>query len=511
MSGSVIIGISCVSNSTYATTLKFEVEDTGIGMTPEQINKIFQPFSQADSSTSRRFGGTGLGLIICGKLLKLMGGELAVNSEYGKGSNFHFTLTLRRQSAKIKPWIEVPEYLRQLKVLIANSNGKESMVLYETARMMDWDVRVVDSLSKARGRLEGVSGEKSFDFLLLVEGDDEWKLDSLRKWLYELRPEMRPHVILLARRNTDVLAQMLDANEIDAALTKPYTPSSLFDSVASQLGPRVAQPAGNSAPTRTNVTRYPDARILVAEDNGLNQKLITELLKKYGITVTLANDGMECIERLKENSTGYDLVLMDMQMPEMDGLEATRILREGLGLKDIPVIALTANAMPQDQQRCLDAGMNDFMTKPIVLSELDAKLARWLPSKQLKVEEISSTLPKVNEKVCDSVDVKAGMASIGGDEQLYRLIASFFAEKDIWVQEIRSALERNKRQEAADLAHSLKSMAGQIGAEPLCLLSELMEQELKGDQDIQEADLVMLEKEFSSVLLFLRRYLENMP
>jgi two-component system sensor histidine kinase/response regulator len=191
----------------------------------------------------------------------------------------------------------------------------------------------------------------------------------------------------------------------------------------------------------------------------------------------------------------------------MDGLEATRILREGLGLKDIPVIALTANAMPQDQQRCLDAGMNDFLAKPIILSELDAKLAHWLPSKQLKVEEISLTLSRANEKVRDPVDVKAGMASIGGDEQLYRLIVSFFAEKNLWVQEIRSALERNKRQEAADLAHSLISMAGQIGAEPLRLLSELMEQELKGDQDIQEVDLVILEEEFSSVLLFLRRYL----
>jgi CheY-like chemotaxis protein len=360
-----------------------------------------------------------------------MGGELAVSSEYGKGSNFHFMLTLRRQSAKIKPWIEVHEYLRQLKVLIASSNGKESMVLYETARMMDWDVRAVDSLLKARGRLEVASSEKSFDFLLLVEGDGgEWKLDSLRKWLHELRSEIRLQVVLIARRNTDVLVQMLDANEIDALLTKPYTPLNLFDNVASLIGHRVGQQAGNSASPRANVTRYPDTRILVAEDNELNQILITELLKKYEITVTLANNGMECIDRLKENPAGYDMVLMDMQMPEMDGLEATRILREGLGLKDIPVIALTANAMPQDQQRCLDAGMNDFLAKPIVLSELDAKLACWLSGNRLKVEETSLQLSCANEKTHIPVDVKEGKALVGDDEQLYQLIVSFFLKNE---------------------------------------------------------------------------------
>ncbi|MFZ2301298.1 MAG: response regulator [Gallionella sp.] len=373
--GEVVVRVEALPGTADSTTLKFEIEDTGIGMTPEQAASLFKPFTQADASTARRFGGTGLGLSICWRLVKLMGGELAVASEHGQGSRFGFTLTLRQQSAQDKPWVEIASGLRDMKVLIADSNAKTGMIIYETAQSLGWDALVVDGLSKAHGRLGAAARDRPFDLLLLSEGGGDWSLEPLRNWLRDLPAGLQPRTVLITRQLTETLMQILNA-EIDAILSKPFTPSNLLDAVAplfvtDQVAPAPAQVKGVA-------TRFNGAHVLVAEDNELNQMVISGLLEKHGVTVTLAENGHECLRLLKEAPVQYDLVLMDMQMPEMDGLEATLRLRGDLGLTRLPVIALTANAMEADQQRCLDAGMNDFLAKPIDVKHLGAKLEKWL-------------------------------------------------------------------------------------------------------------------------------------
>lgn len=504
--GEVIISVSRVSGTADTATLKFAIEDTGIGMTPEQVANLFKPFTQADSSTTRRFGGTGLGLSISWRLIKLMGGELTVASEYGKGSNFHFTLALRRQSAQDKPWVEIAGRLRNLNVLIADGNTKAGMINYETAKSLGWDALAVDTLSRAQGRLGAATHSTPFDLLLLSEGDGGWSMDSLQTWLRALPSGLRPRIVLIARQITENLMQMLDGGEIDAIQTKPFTPSSLFDSVAPLFA--AEQPAPVPVQANGAAARFDGARVLVAEDNDLNQMLITELLKNCGVTVTLAENGKECLEFLKENPSRYDLVLMDMQMPEMDGIEAARRLRSGLGLTRLPVLALTANAMPADQQRCLDAGMNDFLVKPIDVAKLHEKLARWLPAKDRNPDmRVASGKPgSPNES---AINFSAAIGRLGGYEELYTVGARAFYENGLdRFEKIRDAWSRKAIDELILLAHSLKGTAGQIAADSLAALAAKLEEACKQGELPAEAQIEALRAEFERALAALTAYLK---
>ncbi len=380
--GEVFISVSCVASTAETVTVKIEIEDTGIGMTPEQLDNLFNPFTQADSSTTRRFGGTGLGLSICWRLIELMGSELFVTSEYGRGSNFHFTLPLQRQCGKNRPWVRSSERLRQLKVLIGSGNAKAAMAIYETGCMLGWDALTVGDLTEVQRRLDEADRDKPFDLLLLSEGDGIWKMDALRDWIRGLPVERQTRIVLLARQRTEATMQGLNAKEIDALLCKPFTPSSLNDTVAPLFVSEYTDSRPGVLLEQADIPRYKGAQILVVEDNMLNQVVIVRFLEQLDVTVTLANNGQECINLLMKEPELYDLVLMDMQMPEMDGLEASRRLRRELNLKDVPVIALTANAMTEDQQHCLDAGMNDFLTKPINIHGLGNILAKWLSAEK---------------------------------------------------------------------------------------------------------------------------------
>jgi PAS domain S-box-containing protein len=372
--GEVVVRIKLEALTADEETLSFRIQDTGIGMTPEQIDQVFRPFTQADSSTSRRFGGTGLGLAISRRLVDLMGGQLAVESEYGRGSTFCFTVTLRRQSAENKPWLLVPENLQRLKVLIVDANAAARTVQLATVQSLGWEALAVDNLAAAENHLN----HGPFDLVLLGSGRDE--AESLH-WAERLEKKppsaSKPKIVLLARPADNLPEHAVGKNSIIGILAKPFTPSKLFNTITPFfiVGQQPLRTLHQALPKQ----RFDGARVLVAEDNAMNQLVIKKQLESRGIQVTLCENGRTCLELLRETPAGYDLVLMDMQMPEMDGLEATWKLRNELKLERLPVVALTANAMEADQQRCLDAGMNGFLAKPMSIAELEKQLAQWLP------------------------------------------------------------------------------------------------------------------------------------
>ncbi|MCP4700535.1 MAG: response regulator [Gammaproteobacteria bacterium] len=362
--------------------LRFSVQDTGIGLTPEQIPKLFRPFSQADGSITRKFGGTGMGLAISKKLAELMGGTIGVESEAGKGSTFWFTAQFARQVAKQQFLFHPPLELQGIKVLAVDDNEYSRDILGRMLRSFSFIPVLAES------------GEEALSILAVEEGIKlvimDWKLsamDGVETAIKIIRESggaaLPPKIIMLTAFDRKKIRQQATAEaSIDAFLSKPVTLSVLFDTIMSVL----KAPAGE----KTESTPQPDilqgiqgARILLAEDNLINQQVATEILEQAGTCVTTAGNGIEVLAKLAEDSA-FDAVLMDIQMPKMDGCEATRLIRDNPRYEKLPVIAMTAHALKGDKEKCLAAKIDDYITKPIALDRLLAVLGKWIkPGKRL--------------------------------------------------------------------------------------------------------------------------------
>jgi CheY-like chemotaxis protein len=383
--GEVALSVHVDAEKGDERTLHFTVSDSGIGIPREKLDSIFQPFAQADNSTTRKFGGTGLGLTISKRLVELMGGEIWVESEVGRGTQFHFTAALKVSDKPIE-MVEVaaPEILEDVKVLVVDDNRTNRRILEGMLKRWGMKPTSVESGKDALERLSCAKNEGQPYALVLTdmhmpEMDGFSLVEQIRQ-----NPELSTATIMMltsaGHRGDGARCQNL---KVAAYLLKPIRQSELRKAVAQVLGAQVQQA------TIRLVTRYSltDARepstslvVLVAEDNAVNQLLVTRLLEKRGHRVVMTGNGREALEALARDR--YDLVLMDVQMPEMDGLEATAALRaseknEG-GMVHQPVVALTAHAMKGDRERCRAVGMDDYLTKPIRAQELDDILEKYL-------------------------------------------------------------------------------------------------------------------------------------
>ena len=382
--GEVVVAVEALERNGSDVLLRFEVRDSGIGISPEQQQRLFQPFSQGDTSTSRRFGGTGLGLAISNHLVRMMGGQLEVESALGKGSRFRFTvrLALREDPAAT----ELPqrvEHLRGMRVLIADDNEVARMVLVRMTSAMGLrptDVPDGDAALRAIGEADAQG--RPFQLLLL-----DWKMPvldgvgCLARLSQMTLQHPRPAALMLTAFSQEEIGRRLGAENLVAAatLSKPVTPSTLLDSFLGVLhlpGRIAARAERHEQSLNAHKRSLAGARILLVEDNPINQELAGDLLGDAGIVLTTADNGREALDLLEHET--FDLVLMDCQMPVMDGYAATRALRQLPGGRDLPVIAMTANAMVGDREKVLDAGMNDHIAKPIRVEELFATLARWI-------------------------------------------------------------------------------------------------------------------------------------
>jgi PAS domain S-box-containing protein len=449
--------------------LSFSVIDTGIGIPPDRMDRLFQSFSQLDASTSRRYGGTGLGLAISKRLCELMGGTMWVESEVGKGTTFHFTIPTESTPTPGRDYLhEIEPQLEGKRLLIVDDNPTNRVIL--TAQSHAWGMLPRPTASPIEA-LEWIAEGEPFDVAVLDMHMPEMDGVNLAAKLREQRdPRALPLVMLTS---IGELESGADRTQFAAFLTKPIKPSQLFDALVGIFAGQPVQ-ARERKPSPefkfdAQMGRRLPLRILLAEDNVTNQKLALRLLEKLGYRADVAANGLEVLEALDRQS--YDLILMDMQMPEMDGLEATRRVRRAWrGEKGLRIIAMTANAMEGDRELCLAAGMDDYVSKPIRVKELVDALNQCEPGGAGQEAGIGADgnreaedLERADE-VLDKEKLEDLKIIVGGQEYLIELIEAFLDDAPQLVAELQQSLRQQDTAILTRAAHSLKSNSADFGA-----------------------------------------------
>ena len=482
-SGEVVVSIRELARSGSTLTLRFSVRDTGIGLDEEQMSRLFQPFQQADSSTTRRFGGTGLGLAIAKHLAELMGGEVGVSSAPGKGSTFWFTAQVGVGEGLAPRRVLLPS--RGRRVLVVDDNASAREVLQGLLQQMDFEVTEARSGEEAiMLTMLAASQHEPFGLLLV-----DWQMpgisgvEAARK-IRDLDIEPQPAIAIVTgfdRVEVDGAAREAGIQEV---LIKPVTASTLYDRLAVMLdGAAEAQ-----APAAEGVSLvFQDVRLLLAEDQSLNQEVAIDLLHELGITeIGLAEDGQEAVE-LASASPPWDVILMDLQMPRLNGLDAAQEIRQRLADTTLsPIIAMTANTAHSDRQRCLAAGMVDFIPKPIDPAHLRQTLMRWLPHKLASAPmgassstPADSTPETATIGPIEGVDTVAGLRRVSGRVDRYlELLGRFLQTQGDVARRLQVAWEAQDLESAEHLAHALKGTAGNIGAMAVMAQAQTLETQL---------------------------------
>ncbi|HLP99041.1 MAG TPA: response regulator [Sideroxyarcus sp.] len=454
--------------------LGFTVSDTGIGMTPEQLQKLFQSFSQADISTTRKYGGTGLGLAISKRLVELMGGTIRVESTLGKGSLFAFDIPF----AFLPDDEDIAPDLRGLKVLVIDDNDNASRVMLSI--LQSFGIEAIPASGSVEGLAEIERADENgrqFGCVIL-----DWSMSDMSGMEVAKRIKLdlplrrqRPKIIYLSgHKHTEMINESGAAKLLDAVINKPVTPSALLDAIMACTSDRLKLPP--LGPPGEPHADLHGVHVLLVEDNKFNQQLANALLVRAGIEVGIADDGFEALQALQQEN--FDAVLMDMQMPKMDGLEATRRIRTNPALAALPIIAMTANAMTGDRESCLAAGMNDYLSKPLHYQQLYATLARWTHRDAPFAEQVATAEPTPGDASA-ILDAGNAMARMGGEKLYLSMLAKFSPSQGQAVQAIRDALSINDRATAERLAHSLKAIAASVGAVSLTQAATRLEQAIR--------------------------------
>ncbi|WP_086479357.1 hybrid sensor histidine kinase/response regulator [Oceanospirillum sanctuarii] len=483
-------------------SLTFCVSDTGIGISKEKQRSLFEAFTQEDTSTTRLYGGTGLGLSISQELARLMGSHLTVESEQGEGSSFSFTLTLDRYKAD-----ETPQ--RPLSELRALYIDDDPIALAAIKRLFEAQGIQLHCSDDARSGFEFVmkqaqDPQTALDLVLVDQQMPEMDGTTIARELQrQLAGHQLPNLVLLTGRDEHDLQSILEEKLFDTIWLKPVSASEILDSLQMLFKQNRKGLSGtlNTPLNENNIHQLLGAKVLVAEDNLINQEVITGLLEPYGLELTIVENGQEAIDAIKENS--YDLILMDVQMPVMDGLEATRqICSLGL-IKQPPIIAMTANAMESDRQDCLRAGMSDHLSKPIDPSRLQSMLYQWLKREEGSIAIIESKKqlqPDTNDQqmppcFIEGVNMAVAFASANKDPRLLQKLFSSFVDQ---YREIELAEARPD--ELARQLHTLKGLAGTLGMSELHILASTLEQEHKKQGHIEPDRIKLIVREVSRLI-----------
>jgi two-component system sensor histidine kinase/response regulator len=497
--GTITLGIRVLRNDAHEVMLRFEVRDTGIGMSEAQRARLFRSFSQADSSTTRKYGGTGLGLAISKRLAEMMGGEIGVESEPGQGSRFWFTARLGRGGAsQVQGQHELDARISELKVLVVDDNPAARVILARYLESFGYTVEAVACGEEALGLLEGAT-EAPFDLVLM-----DWKmpgmdgLEAARRIKAEQKLSTTPAVLMVTAFDREELLREGGEGLVAGVLVKPISPSTLLDGILETFGQGAGDRHG-SAPVAPPPSA-PGARILLVEDNQINQQVAREILEGAGVQVGIADDGREGVDALKARPEAFDAVLMDIQMPVLDGYAATREIRKDARFKDLPVIAMTANAMAGDRERALEAGMNDHVAKPIDVKALFEVLGQWIRVPETRRTEaardptpsIAAPGPGVSEEIppLAGIDTGSGLVRVGNDPGFYRKILLQFRDSQAQaVDEVEAALAAGERDTAERLAHTLKGVAGSVGADGVQEAARVLEAAIRAGKEQLDGEL----------------------
>jgi len=488
--GEVVVRVRLQAEADKSATISLCVEDTGIGIPPEAQSRIFEHFSQADGSTTRQFGGTGLGLAICKRLTELMGGQIRVESTPGQGSRFCIDLRLPRATALAKA--QPSSVLSGVRVLVVDDNQTNRDILQQ--QLEGWRMRVACAEGGEEALLRMAQAvEAGVPFDLAILDMHMPKMDGLQlARAIHVQPQFAgTRLMMLTSSYSNADQQARHDAGILRHINKPIRRADLFRVVGSVLA---ASPSAPDSPQmQAGFAQLPERRaVLLVEDNPVNQQVAQAMLTKLGMPMALASNGEEALEQVKVND--YDLILMDCQMPVMDGYEATAAIRRlpnGRG-EHLPIIALTANAMQGDRQRCLEAGMDDFLPKPYSLAQLQATLARWLPAAQpakpvggtpLVQQECAASVPAINLKVLEAlreIDPDGGMGLAR------KIMRTFLASAHERVVHIEQAIACGDSETLGQAAHALKSSTANVGAETLSRLYKELER-LGREHRLEEA------------------------
>jgi signal transduction histidine kinase/DNA-binding response OmpR family regulator/HPt (histidine-containing phosphotransfer) domain-containing protein len=481
-------------------TLHFIIRDSGIGLTTEQQANLFQAFNQADSSTTRKYGGTGLGLTIAQNLTKLMGGNIWVESKPGKGSDFHFTASFGTPEEATSRQDIKPQGLTGLRVMVVDDNEIARDVLSNIVHNLGIEVDAfADGATALKVLGENEPGCRQYDLVLM-----DWYMPGMdgMECIYKLQHELNmavPSVVMVTAHNR---VNALEAAEnkgvgVKAILSKPVTSSTLLDAMANALDCCIVrkEKKNESEAYQDAVMKIKGAHLLLAEDHELNQQLAIELLAGVGVTAEIANNGQEALDLLNSGAA-FDGVLMDVQMPVMDGYTATREIRKLKQFENLPVIAMTANVMSGDKDKGTAAGMNDFIGKPINVNEMFMTIAKWIkPGARQTSPGLAEPVILPDEPATAALDlpgfqVKQALSRTGDNPKLYRKILGKFCDSEAdAVARIRDSLGKNDRETALIAAHTLKGIAGTIGATALQELSAKLESAIQKRTD-EVADLL---------------------
>ncbi len=498
--GEVDVVVRCVQQTGQEVTLEFCVTDTGIGLSEEQIGRLFQSFQQADTSTTRKYGGTGLGLAISKQLVDLMGGSVNVRSSLGEGSTFCFTVPMGL-AARGKHRTEPQTDLRGCRVLVVDDNRNARIVLHALLERMGM---VVEDAASGATALQAVlladQAGQSFDLVLL-----DWhmpELDGIQTagQMQAMPLSKMPRLAMVTTHIHSNIVALAEAVGITEVLGKPCNSSALFDLVMRLLSAKPLHPQG-LAPGQRVRSALQDcgalrgARVLLAEDNVINQQVATDLLAAVGVEVQIAANGQIAVEMAQQFcGQGYfDAILMDMQMPVLDGLGAARALLHYSGWDGTPIVAMTANALPVDRQRCLDAGMVDFISKPIDPPQLYATLLRRVKkTPQAGSVALASIKPQMQAAAVaeqqseelpleiPGIDTRMGLyGTLGRMDRYVSMLRAFAQDQGDAGLRIAAALEQGDSALAERLAHTLHGVAGQVGAGELSSYAAELEAQLQ--------------------------------
>ena len=518
-SGSITLQIKSEQVIGNNVKLSFSVIDTGIGMTNEQLSGLFTAFTQADGSITRKYGGTGLGLVISKSLVELMGGELKVESEYGKGSRFYFTLTLPiAQQSSVPKWKSVSTF-RNMNVLLVDDCSKLRDVLRHYLTKLRCVVEEAGSVDEALDLIQAhdEAGETPYDLFIV---DFQMPIlngfDFVQGLPFKMKkiPKVLMHPIHFDERNYHLAEEM----GYNSCVAKPLQISSLLSAMQEAVGESLTYQ--KTVKTEKNKVFFKEAKILLVEDNEMNQELTVSLLNSVGLATMVAKNGKIALELLKKDA--FDLVLMDIQMPVMNGIDATAEIRKRPDeyFKKVPIIAMSARAFQKDKDDCLKAGMNSYIAKPIDPKLMFAELAKYLPVAEQTAIAQTSNEPETEPTSSDDstvslfqkvrhFDAAAGLYHSNDNRNLYfKILQGFVRDYDGKIQKLRAAFENSEFEELTRNIHTIKGLCGTIGAYHVQTLGHILENSLL-KKERNYSDFMAFEKAFEELLDDLKVVMQN--
>ncbi|MBB6262466.1 signal transduction histidine kinase/DNA-binding response OmpR family regulator [Paenochrobactrum gallinarii] len=469
--GSVTVEVKLTQPATEKVNIAVSVTDTGIGLTQEQQKNLFNSFTQADSSTTRRFGGTGLGLIISKQIVEQMSGKIEVKSVANEGSTFTFNVVFDSAENDKRDVTYVPEHIQALRVLVADDNPASREILQSIFASWSMKIDLVASGEEVIGALVNHQNSNTpYDLLLL-----DWKmpgmdgLNTLKVMHADTQINQFPHVILISAYGREQFEQEAEKSGVTSFLTKPIEEAALLETIVNLFNEQKAPDKEKLPDTPTVSAHAQGKQVLLVEDNAINQEIAAELLMDAGLNVDTADNGLIAVEMVKANPDKYHAILMDVQMPVMDGIEATKTIRQTMSAEQLPIIALTAHAYEEERNKCFKAGMNDHVSKPIDPQVLVQTLDKWLHKDEPSIAQVpvkQTDVAKESENLPDNLppfDIATALVRVNGKRKLLRkLIINFADSFEHVVKELKNKQLANDMEGARRQAHTLKGVAASL-------------------------------------------------